>query len=153
MSGYSVPGALGSYGYDMFSDPYDYNEEINYTPKINKPSLEERINAKRNALNAQRNANSNANSNKNSSLESEEVRKVKKQCDCCPHKSSDRLEQTNKEDDVIFKIRKNDIYIMFVIFIIYVLCYALSYIRLAYTQLVNLTNTPPAGLNPIVLNS
>lgn len=39
------------YGYDEFNTEISYEDEKNYTKPIKKPSFEERVNAKKNALN------------------------------------------------------------------------------------------------------
>jgi hypothetical protein len=47
MSGFSS----GSYGYDEFATDFSYDEERNYSKPIKQPSFQDRVEAKRNALN------------------------------------------------------------------------------------------------------
>lgn len=47
MSGFSS----GSYGYDEFATDFSYEEERNYTKPVKQPSFQDRVEAKKNALN------------------------------------------------------------------------------------------------------
>lgn len=50
MSGFSS----GSYGYDEFATDFSYEDEQNYTKPVKALSFQDRVNAKRNALNGAR---------------------------------------------------------------------------------------------------
>lgn len=120
MSGFSS----GSYGYDEFATELSYEEERNYTKPVKQPSFQDRVNAKRNALNG------NLRLSKQSSRIAEPCNCV----ECAPElykddkntKKSDKSEeskkskeshQSEKKPDNVFYIGfdKDTVFILFII--------------------------------------
>ncbi len=92
MSGFSS----GGYGYDEFATELSYEEERNYTKPVKQPSFQDRVNAKRNALNG------NLRLSKQSSRIAEPCNCV----ECAPELYKEKNESNTKKTDKIGKSEK-----------------------------------------------
>lgn len=161
MSGYSTAAALGSWGYDVFTSPYPYNEEKNYMPgpmKQRPRTMKQRIQAKRNTLNRNipnniNNINNIDNTNSNNTGKSNNTNKSNNMTPCdCPdcapnlyNTQSDNNCGCSKNKGLFSQMTQQDFIIIFIIIVIGAILYSMYCMMCRMDKIMMVLNPMPVS--------